>query len=656
MHHGGSPMAAGLALQRNGKGICRVSSRPENGPQAGFSQQSRNSDRLRRLFGLAFEYRRECAGVMALQTVLVLLTLGTLGLTGLGIDYLSWCVNPSGQSPGWPLGIEPPRQWSPGFVIALLALAVVCSALLTALMKYLNAAASAALSQKILIRLRTDLYTRLQLLSLRFHDAGVRSSLINRAGSDANQVRQFVDGVALRVLTVLLTLGVYLLWMLRVHVGLTLACLASTPLLWLSACGFSRVVQPAYRRAGELSDELIRLLVENLQGVQVVKGFAREQSQAEQFEGAAIRIRDQRNSIFRSLSIFQPAMGMLTQFNLLVLIGYGGHLVIRGELSAGSGLFVFAGLLQEFAAQVAHITNIANSIQASLASADRVFEVLDEPIEITSAVNAKRLPAIERGIELDRVCFEYVPGRPVLREICLRISAGECVGITGPVGSGKSTLLALLKRFHDPASGRILFDGCDLRELQLEDVRKASGMVFQDSFLFSNSIAANIAFGRPEASAEEIAAAARMAAAEEFITRLSEGYETLVGEHGCGLSGGQKQRLSLARALLVNPSLLLLDDAASAVDPETEQEIRSAMEQVMRGCTSLVVSGRISTLRRTDRIVVLSEGRIEAVGSHAELLRRSPWYRQLNELQNPGSEPGPIVIPLPVRTAARRAA
>jgi len=643
-----------------------VSSALENGPQSAFVREYSTSYRIWRLLGLANRYRRECAGVLALQTLLVLLTLGTLGLTGLGIDYLSWCVNPGSQSPKWPLGIRLPNHLSPQRVIAFIAAGVIVSALLTAAVKYLCASASAALSQKILIQLRTDLYTRLQLLSLRFHDAGVRSSLINRAGSDANQVRQFVDGVALRVLTVLLTLGVYLVWMLQVHAGLTFACLASTPLLWLGACVFSGIVQPAYRRAGELSDELIRLLVENIQGVQVVKGFAGESRQAAQFDAAAERIRDQRNSIFRSLSIFQPAMGLLTQLNLLVLIGYGGSLAIRGELSPGTGLFVFAGLLQEFAAQVAHITNIANSVQASLASADRVFEVLDAPLEITSPPDPRRLTSIKHQIELDRVSFEYEPGRSVLHGISLRIEAGECIGITGPVGSGKSTLLALLKRLYDPTSGRILFDGMDLRQLQLEDVRKASGIVYQDSFLFTNSIAANIAFGRPEATSEEIMAAARGAAAEEFIACLPEGLNTVVGEHGCGLSGGQKQRLTLARALLIRPSLLLLDDAASAVDPETEQEIRSAMEQVMHGCTSIMVSGRVSTLRRTDRIVVLSGGRIEAVGNHMELLQRSPWYCRLNELQSSGpasafvptssTVPEQFVIPFPQKSAIRRAA
>lgn len=604
--------------------------------------------RLWRLLKLAFEYRRECAGVLVLQLSLVMLTVGTLGLTGLAIDFLHWSVVPGSRAPQWPPGMQPPAHWSARQVTAVLAAIIFAAALLAAILKFAAAAAAAALSQKILIRLRTDIYSRLQLLSLRFHDAGNRSSLINRAAGDANQVRAFVDQVALRVFTVSLTLAIYLLWMLRVHPWLTLACLASTPLLWVSAWIFSRTVQPAYRRAGELNDELIRLLVENIQGMQVVKGFAREEQQAEQFERAGQEIRNHRNGIFRTLSLFQPSMGLLTQVNMLVLIGYGGRLVILGELSPGAGLFVFAGLLQEFAAQVAHITNIANSIQASLASAERVFEVLDTPLEITSSASARPLRAIRSRIELQNVSFEYLRGKPVLRDVSLAIEAGECIGLTGPVGAGKTTLLALLKRFHDPTSGQILFDGCDLRELRLDDLRRTSGMVFQDSFLFTNTIAANIAFGRPDATQEEIEAAAETAAAAEFIRRLPDGYQTIIGEHGCGLSGGQKQRLALARALLLRPSLLLLDDAASAVDPETEEEIREAMEMVMRGCSSVIVSGRISTLRRTDRIVVLSGGRIEAVGSHRDLLHCSPWYRQLAELQ----QSAPSVIPFVPPAAA----
>jgi ATP-binding cassette subfamily B protein len=379
---------------------------------------------------------------------------------------------------------------------------------------------------------------------------------------------------------------------------------------------------------------MIRTLVENLQGIQVVKGFARESEQADKFRKANHDIRDLKTSIFFRISTFQPAMGLLTQANMLVLIGYGGVLVIRGELALGAGLFVFANLLHEFANQVAHITNIVNSIQSSLASAERVFEVLDEPIRIQSSPTAARISAVLQGIEFDNVSFGYSPEKQVIRNVSLRINAGECVGITGPTGAGKSTLLSLLKRFYDVESGRILIDGTDVRDLNLSDVRRLKGIVFQESFLFSNTVAANIAFGDPEATQERIEEAARIASADSFIRELSDGYQSMVGEHGSNLSGGQRQRLSLARAMLTNPSVLLLDDATASVDPETEHEIREAMVSAMRGRTTIIVSNRLSTLRQTDRIVVLRNGVIEAVGTHDELLRTSDYYRELSDLQS----------------------
>ncbi len=593
---------------------------------------------LRRLLLLAIEYRRPCAAVVGMQTLLVVLNLATLGLTGLGIDYLQWSVLKPTESPGWPLGLSPPAGWSSLSVITGLSAGVFLAAILSAGLKYLGSVASAALSQRILIRLRTQIYEKLQSLSFRFYDAGESSSIINRAAGDANNVRNFVDGVIIRVLTTGLTLVVYVLYMVQVHPGLTIACLASTPLLWGSAILFSRVVQPAYRRASELGDVMIRTLVENLQGIQVVKGFARENEQAIQFEAANSKIRNLKNSIFFRLSAFQPAMGLLTQMNMLILIGYGGKLVVRGELSLGAGLFVFANLLQEFATQVAHITNIVNSIQTSLSSAERVFEVLDEPVEIISSDNARGLSGVFSGIELDRVSFGYSPARLVLNDVTLKISAGECLGITGPTGSGKTTLISLLKRFYDISAGEILFDGHDIRTLKLDDVRRASGIVFQDSFLFSNTVAANIAFGVSDATMEQVERAARIASADVFIREMPDGYESMVGEHGSNLSGGQRQRLALARALITDPSVLLLDDATSAVDPETEYEIRSAMEQAMRGRTTVIVSNRLSTLRQTDRIVVLNDGQIAAVGTHEELLDDCEYYRHLARLQGQHSE------------------
>jgi ATP-binding cassette subfamily B protein len=596
---------------------------------------------LRRLLLLALEYRRPCLAVVLMQVMLVALSLSTLGLTGLGIDYLQFCVLKNAETPSWPFGLTPPSSWSPMSVVALLSASIFVVAVLTAGLKYLAAVASGALSQQILIRIRTEIYEKLQVLSFSFYDAGESSSIINRAAGDANNVRNFIDGVIIRLITVVLTLTVYLIYMMQMHPMLTLACLATTPFLWASAVVFSAIVQPAYRRASELGDVMIRTLVENLQGIQVVKAFAREAEQARKFEAANYDIRDLKNSIFFRLSTFQPAMGMLTQINMLVLIGYGGSLVVRGELALGAGLFVFANLLHEFANQVAHITNIANSIQSSLSSAERVFEVLDQPVSIQSSVNAVALPCIRKHIQLERVSFGYRPDQLVLRDISLRIESGECLGVTGPTGAGKSTLISLLKRFYDVSSGALLFDGHDVRGLDLNDVRRASGIVFQESFLFSNTIAANIAFGNPDADDNAIRAAAVKAAAHEFISELPLKYETVVGEHGSNLSGGQRQRLALARALLTNPSLLLLDDATAAVDPETEHEIRLALESTMRGRTSVIVSNRLSTLRQTDRIVVLSAGRIEAVGTHDELLKTCEYYQSLATLQGISREQVP---------------
>ncbi|MBX3444465.1 MAG: ABC transporter ATP-binding protein [Planctomyces sp.] len=582
---------------------------------------------------LGFEYRIPALRVVVLQLGLVGLGLAGLGLTGLGIDFLRSRIDPSSPPPRWPLGWAPPSDWPPMGVISLIAGAVLGFALLNALVRFSAALAAADLSQRILIRLRADVFDKLQRLSFSFYDAGQSSSIINRAAGDVNAVRSFIDGVMVKVLTVSLTLSVYLFYMLRVHAGLTLVCLLSTPILWWCAVRFSRRVQPMYRRSSELSDELVRTLVENVQGAQVVKGFGREAEAIEGFRRASANIRTQKQEIFRRVSTFQPLMGGLTQLNLLVLIGYGGWLVIEGRLALGSGLFVFANLLQEFANQVGQITNIANTIQSSLVGAQRVFEVVDAPLAIESREGAASLPRARGEIEFDRVTFAYASGPPALRDVSFHVAPGECLGITGPTGAGKSTLLALLMRFYDVESGVVKIDGLDVRDLDLDDLRRNMGLVFQETFVFSHTVAANIAFGEPGAPAERIARAARIAAAEEFIAELPERYETVIGEYGNTLSGGQRQRLAIARAVLRDPPILLLDDATAAVDSETEHEIAAALDGAARGRTTLLVSNRLSTLRRADRILVLSKGRIAALGTHAELMEASGWYRQLQKLQ-----------------------
>ncbi len=588
---------------------------------------------LRRLLSLGFQYRRECVTVVSLQLLIVGLSLSGLGLTGLGIDYLRTTVDPASPAPRWPLGLAPPESWSPRQVIWLIAGIVLASALLNAVVRWAAAMAAASLSQRILLSLRASVFEKLQRLSFAFYDAGQSSSIINRAAGDVNAVRSFVDGVIIKVSITSLTLAVYVFYMLRVHVGLTLVCLSTTPLLWLGSLWFSRRVQPMYRRASELADELVRLLVENVQGAHVIKGFGREREAIAGFEAATTRIRKQKSEIFWNVSVFQPVMGGLTQLNMLILMVYGGYLVIQGQVALGSGLFVFANLLQEFANQVGQITNIANTIQSSLIGAQRVFEVLDAPLAITSAADATPLPRVRGEIEFDRVTFTYPTGQRALADVSFRVLPGECLGVTGATGSGKSTLLSLLMRFYDVDSGAIRIDGHDLRQVDLDDLRRNMGLVFQESFVFSHTIGSNIAFGQPEATLAEIERSARVAAAEEFIQELPGRYDTMVGEYGSTLSGGQRQRLSIARAVLLDPPVLLLDDATASVDAETEHEISTALEGASAGRTTILISNRLSTLLRCDRVLVLEAGRVAQVDAPARLLETSDWFSGLARLQ-----------------------
>jgi ATP-binding cassette subfamily B protein len=324
---------------------------------------------------------------------------------------------------------------------------------------------------------------------------------------------------------------------------------------------------------------------------------------------------------------------MLSQLSLVILFAYGGWLYVQGKIPLGSGLVVFAGLLQQFTGQVATISTLANSVQQSLAAARRVFEVMDTPLEVESKPDAKIPARLSGQIIFEKVSFSYAPEKPVLEEISFVAKPGQIIGIFGMTGAGKSTLLGLIPRFYDPHSGRILADGNDLRELDLDAFRRQIGIVYQESFLFSNTVAANIAFGHPHATMEQIERAARIASAHDFISALPHGYETVLGESGVDLSGGQRQRLALARALILQPPILILDDPTASVDAKTENEIVSALREAMTGRTTFVVSSRLNLLRRADLILVLENGRLTHSGTHEELVHRPGPYHETALLQ-----------------------
>jgi ATP-binding cassette subfamily B protein len=589
---------------------------------------------IRRLLQLTWRFRAGCIKVMLLQVCLLLLGLSGLGLTGLGIDFIRHHVQPGAQAPHWPLGLTPPPSWTPMGVVLAIAVAIFVLALLRAV---LNAGYSVQLAKllqgQIVVHLRSEVYKKLQSLSFRFFDDNASGSIINRVTGDVQSTRLFIDGVLMQGAIMILSLAFYLIYMVSIHPSLTLYCLSTTPLLWLLTHQFTRRVRPAFRRNRELVDTMILALSETVQGIQVVKGFAREPEITARFASANRDVRDQKQWLIRQVSQFTPSISFMTQVNLVILLGYGGYLVIHGELPLGTGMVVFAGLLQQFSGQVATISNIANSAQESLTAARRVFEVMDAPIEIATPPNAVPLPRALGRVTFDHVSFGYEPENLVLRDICFDAKPGQCLAVVGATASGKSTLLSLIPRFYDPLKGRVLVDGIDLRQLDLNDLRRNVGIVFQESFLFSNTVAANIAFGNPTAPRAAIERAAQIAQAHEFILGLRHGYDTVLGEGGSDLSGGQRQRLAIARAILLNPAILILDDPTAAIDPQTEHDIMEAMENAMRGRTTFVVAHRLSTLRRADWILVVDHGRIVQAGTHQTLLNSKGAYQRLASLQ-----------------------
>lgn len=607
-----------------------------------------NGKLIRWMVGLSLAHPWHCLWVLLLNVVIMIAGVVALSLAGLAVDVLLRAVDAAAPEPRRFFGLPMPSEWInyPGLV--WIAVTLLVFAVSRGYLVYYTALVTARLIQRIMVELRTSVYDRLQRLSFRFFDSNETGSIINRATSDCGAVAAFAESAIVQTFALVINVLVMFAYMWSIHPMLTIVGMATTPLLLVASIVYSRTVRPTLEENRRMYDRLILTLSENIQAQHVVKGFTREQHETEKFHERNDAYRAQQRKFFFYSAAYTTITSLLTQINVIVVLAFGGYIVIQGrgqanpEMTVGS-LIVFASLLQQFSAQVLAIAGMASTLQSSLTSAGRVLEVLHAKPEIESKSDAQRLPHANGTIEFRNVGFAYKTGDPVLEGINLKVEAGQCVAILGPTGSGKSTLLSLIPRFYDPTQGQILLDGVDLRDINIDDLRRNVGLVFQENFLFSNTVKANIAFGHPGATQEQIEKAAQIAAATEFIKGLPKGYDTVIGELGSNLSGGQRQRLAIARAVLLEPPVLLLDDATAAIDPETEDEILEAMDNAMRGRTTFVVAHRLSTLRRADHIVVVERGRIVQTGTHAELMRRGGLYRTVAELQVADAESRRII-------------
>jgi len=481
--------------------------------------------------------------------------------------------------------------------------------------------------------LRERMFAHIQRLHFAYHDRAQTGQLMSRANTDLQQIQAFVVMIPLTISNSVTVIAVTVI-LLSIDPTLTLLALGSLPFLNVLATRFSRRLHPAVLGIQQESAELAAVVEETVAGVRVVKGFGAERVQAARLRVEADDVYERSMEAAGVRAVFLPALELLPNLGLIATLGYGGHQVLANSLTLGE-LVSFNVYVVMLIWPLRMLGMILAQAQRAAAAAERVHEVLETaPVIADSAADAPLPDAGPSGgrgeVRFEGVRFAYGPELPVVLDgLDLTVPAGQSVALVGATGSGKTTVARLIPRFYDALSGRVAVDGIDVRDVRLSELRKAVGIVFEETFLFSDSIGANIAFADPDAPMDRIARAAELAGAHEFIEALPEGYDTAIGERGYSLSGGQRQRIAIARAILADPRILILDDATSSVDPTKEHEIRDALAEVMRDRTTIVIAHRPATIALADRVVLLAGGRIVADGTHAELLASSPEYRDV---------------------------
>jgi ATP-binding cassette subfamily B protein len=517
--------------------------------------------------------------------------------------------------------------------IALIMLAIYVSASLGI---WLQEFIMSVLAQRTVRDLRNDLFTKLQTLSLRYFDRHPHGDLMSRLSNDVETISNVLTSSATQLISSLLSIVGVSVMMLVINIPLALVTLLILPLMMLLTKSITQRTRAGFRAQQAHLGALNGIIEETVTGQRVVKAYVREAEAIGDFDVANRLLQQAATQAEIYAGAMGPVMNLIMNTSLVAVASIGGWMAVRGWATVGT-IAAFVSYARQLGFPLFQIAQLFNVIQSALAGAERVFEILDEEPELADAPDAILLEHIKGKVTFEDVCFGYEPGVPVLKHVTMYNNPGEMIALVGPTGAGKTTIINLLTRFYDVDSGSIRIDGVDIRDIKIDDLRRRLGLVLQDNFLFAVTVADNIRYGRPEATDEEVIAAARLANAHHFIRRLPQGYDTVLAERGHNLSQGQRQLIAIARAILSDPEILILDEATSNVDTRTEKQLQEALMRLMEGRTSFVIAHRLSTIRDADCVMVINQGEIIERGTHDELVAKGGFYHHLYMSQFKGS-------------------